>query len=67
MEPTASTRRLAAILMGADEEATVATLRSHLAVFTTYIDGLRKAGLEIPDEPEDDGFRKEPASAGQDE
>ncbi len=28
----------------------------------SYVDGLRKAGLEIPDEPEDDGFRKKPAS-----
>ena len=27
-----------------------------------YLDGFRKAGLEIPDEPEDDGFRKEAAS-----
>ncbi len=71
MEPTASTRRLAAILMadvvgysrmmGADEEATVATLRSRRAVFTSYIEGYPKAGSEIPDEPEDDGFRKEAA------
>ena len=30
----------------------------------SYLDGYRKAGLEIPDEPEDDGFRKEPASGG---
>ena len=28
----------------------------------SYLDGMRKAGLEIPDEPEDDGFRKEAAS-----
>ena len=72
MEPTAPNRRLAAILradvvgysrmMGEDEEATVATLRSRRAVFTSYIDRYRKAGLDIPDEPEDDGFRKEPAS-----
>ena len=30
----------------------------------SYLDGMRKAGLEIPDEPEVDGFRKEPASGG---
>ncbi|MCH8882006.1 MAG: adenylate/guanylate cyclase domain-containing protein [SAR324 cluster bacterium] len=51
MEPTAPTRRLAAILMadvvgysrmmGEDEEATVATLRSRRAVFTTYIPKFR--------------------------
>ncbi len=27
-----------------------------------YVEGLRKAGLEVPDEPEEDGFRKEAAS-----
>ncbi|MCZ6748411.1 MAG: hypothetical protein O7D96_03895, partial [SAR324 cluster bacterium] len=30
----------------------------------SYLEGLRKAGLEIPDTPEDDGFRKEPARGG---
>ena len=28
----------------------------------SYIEGYRKAGLEIPDEPEEDSYRKEPAS-----
>ncbi|MCZ6748836.1 MAG: hypothetical protein O7D96_06050, partial [SAR324 cluster bacterium] len=30
-----------------------------------WVRGLRKAGLDIPDEPKEDGFRKEPAPAEQ--